>query len=192
VSTSLRVHAVLPRSRANGPGTRFTLWTQGCSLGCAGCFNPETHDAGGEAAGWREVAQLAEEVLADTADLEGLTLTGGEPLEQPEAVAALCAAVKERSGLGIVILTGFSRAEIEADPGRRAAVARADMVVAGRYNARLHLGRGLRGSSNKTYWALTDRYRAADFSEVPEMEIVVAPDGTLTVTGMEAPRGALG
>ena len=38
-----RVHAVDPRSRANGPGVRFVIWLQGCTLGCAGCFNPATH-----------------------------------------------------------------------------------------------------------------------------------------------------
>ena len=45
--TAIRVHAVEPRSRANGPGARFVVWFQGCTLGCAGCFNPTTHDATG-------------------------------------------------------------------------------------------------------------------------------------------------
>ena len=47
----VRVHAIEPRSRANGPGARFVVWMQGCTLGCPGCFNPTTHDA----AGGREV-----------------------------------------------------------------------------------------------------------------------------------------
>ena len=41
---TLRLHAFLPRSRANGPGWRSVVWVQGCSLGCPGCFNPQTHD----------------------------------------------------------------------------------------------------------------------------------------------------
>lgn len=181
--SSLRVHAVLPRSAANGPGTRFTIWTQGCTLGCPGCFNPATHavDAGGGAV---PVADLVDTVLAESAQIEGVTLTGGEPLEQPVAVAALCAAIRARSDLGIVILTGFSRAEIETDPGRRSAVAAADTVVAGRYNQRRRLGTGLRGSDNKVYWHCTGRYGTADFAAVPALEIEVAVDGTLTVTGM--------
>ena len=44
---SVRVHATEPRSRANGPGARFVVWMQGCTLGCPGCFNPATHDARG-------------------------------------------------------------------------------------------------------------------------------------------------
>ncbi|MBZ0237815.1 MAG: radical SAM protein, partial [Deltaproteobacteria bacterium] len=72
-----RVHAREPRSRANGPGTRFVIWMQGCSLGCPGCFNPTTHaPAGGELV---DTAALLAEVAA-TRGLDGLTLSGGEPL----------------------------------------------------------------------------------------------------------------
>ncbi|MFC5753709.1 4Fe-4S cluster-binding domain-containing protein [Actinomadura rugatobispora] len=182
-SVPWRVHGVLARSRANGPGLRFTVWSQGCSLGCPGCFNPETHRPEGPV---RTAGELAAAALAAAGDIEGVTLTGGEPLEQPAAVAAFCAEVTARGGLGVVGLTGFTREEIEADPGRLAAVADADMVVAGRYNPRLHLGAGLRGSANKMYWARTGRYRAADFEDVPETEMVIAPDGGLVVTGMRA------
>lgn len=191
MSTTLLLHATLPHSVANGPGQRFTVWTQGCSLGCPGCFNPHTHpgDAGG-AQRW-PVDDLVAAVLAETGHIEGVTLTGGEPLEQPEPVGEFCAEIKNRTELGIVILSGFTRAEIEADPKRHAAVEHADMVVAGRYNPRLHIGNGLRGSSNKTYWARTSRYCPQDFADVPELEITLAPDGTMTVSGMSSPDGGL-
>ncbi|MDQ0578334.1 4Fe-4S single cluster domain-containing protein [Streptomyces rishiriensis] len=186
--TKWRLHAVVPRSAANGPGTRCVIWSQGCGLGCPGCFNPETHTTRGEGL-VRTVGEVADQVLADAARLEGVTLTGGEPLEQPAAVAAFCAEVKARSGLGVIVLTGFHRAEIEGDPARSAAVADADLVIAGRYNARLHLAQGLRGSSNKEYWVRTGRYTAADLSRVPELEITIADDATVTFTGMHAPGG---
>lgn len=176
-----RVHATLSRSAANGPGTRFVVWAQGCTLGCAGCFNPETHGPGGDV---RTVGDVAAEVLG-TSGIDGVTVSGGEPLEQPEALREFCGLVRP-SGLGIVVLTGFARREIEANPGLSAAVERADMVIAGRYNARLRIGAGLRGSSNKEYWAITGRYGPEDFAGVPESEIVIAADGTISVTGMHA------
>ena len=37
------LHAFIPASRANGPGLRTVVFFQGCTLGCQGCFNPETH-----------------------------------------------------------------------------------------------------------------------------------------------------
>jgi len=126
-ATPWRVHSVLAGSRANGPGQRFVVWSQGCALACPGCFNPETHDEAGGAP--RTVGELVAAALADEG-IEGVTLTGGEPLAQPAAVAAFCAGV--RGALGVIVLTGFTRAEIEADPARSLAVADADLVIAGR------------------------------------------------------------
>jgi pyruvate-formate lyase-activating enzyme len=37
------VHAIMPASRANGPGLRCVVFVQGCNLNCAGCFNPWSH-----------------------------------------------------------------------------------------------------------------------------------------------------
>ena len=199
-----QIHAVLPASRANGPGTRYVVWVQGCTLGCPGCFNPGTHPAavpgqghaavepagagGGEAGtgSWR-VGDLAAAVLAVAGQIEGVTLTGGEPLQQPAPAEAFCREIRARSGLSIVILTGYARREIEDDPQRSAAVAVADMVIAGRYNRGLHLGAGLRGSANKEYWALTSRHSAADFTGLPDVEILVGPGGLLTMTGLPGP-----
>lgn len=183
LATRWRVHAVEPRSRANGPGARFTIWSQGCTLGCPGCFNPRTHDPGG-AARVSTAADLLAAALAAGGGIDGVTLTGGEPLEQPAAVAAFCAGIRRHSDLGIVILSGFTRTEIEQDPARAAAVRDADMVIAGRYNARRRIAAGLRGSDNKIYWARTGRYRPADFAAVPDLEIAIAADGTLTISGM--------
>jgi len=188
LDTPWRVHAVVPRSRANGPGVRFTIWSQGCALGCPECFNPRTHNPGGPAV-TRSAGDLVDAVLAE-AGIDGVTLTGGEPLEQPAAVVAFCQAVRARTDLGIVILSGFTRREIEADAARASAAEAADMVIAGRYNAGRHLGSGLRGSDNKIYWARTDRYTPADFAAVPDMEIAVAPDGAITISGM--PEAAAG
>lgn len=176
-----RVHATLSRSAANGPGTRFVVWAQGCTLGCAGCFNPETHGAGGDV---RTVADVAAEALA-TSGIDGVTVSGGEPLEQPAALREFCRLVRA-ADLGIVVLTGFARREIEANPELSAAVEPADMVIAGRYNERLRLGVGLRGSSNKEYWAITDRYGPDDFAGLPDGEVVISADGTISVTGMHA------
>jgi len=64
---NVRVHATEPRSRANGPGARFVVWMQGCTLGCPGCFNPTTHDA----TGGREVTV---EEIAAAADLSKATV----------------------------------------------------------------------------------------------------------------------
>jgi anaerobic ribonucleoside-triphosphate reductase activating protein len=104
----VRVHATEPRSRANGPGARFVVWMQGCTLGCAGCFNPATHQAGSG----REVdvdAIAAE--LAATPGIEGLSLSGGEPLQQADAAVALLDAARGL-GLSTLAFSGYTLDEI--------------------------------------------------------------------------------
>ena len=54
----------------------FVIWTQGCTLGCKGCWNEQFWpESGGKA---RQIDDLAQEILA-TKDIEGITLLGGEP-----------------------------------------------------------------------------------------------------------------
>lgn len=184
-----RLHATLPRSAANGPGTRFVVWVQGCSLRCPGCFNPGTHPVTGGTE--HRVGDVVSRVL-DTRGIDGVTVTGGEPLDQPEALASFVSELRRLTDLGVVVLTGRTRQEIEADPVWAAAVSGADLVVVGRYVGGRHLGRGLRGSSNKEVWSLTGRHDASELAAVPESELVIAPDGSVTVTGMLAWEGAVG
>ena len=88
----LRIHAFEPFSRANGPGVRAAIWVQGCSLGCPGCFNPDTHPfAGGELLA---VDDLFRRILALGDAIEGITVSGGEPLQQRRPLLALLQRVR--------------------------------------------------------------------------------------------------
>jgi anaerobic ribonucleoside-triphosphate reductase activating protein len=179
--TLARVHGVEPRSRANGPGARFVVWLQGCSLGCPGCFNPGTHDA----AGGREVpvAELAAQ-LAATPGIEGLSLSGGEPLQQPAAAAALLDAARGR-GLSTLAFSGYSIEEIRALPGGPEVLARLDVLIDGRYVAGERLATGLRGSGNQRIHLLTERYQLADVEATPVAEIRIGPTGEVVLTGVD-------
>ncbi|HEY5935594.1 MAG TPA: 4Fe-4S single cluster domain-containing protein [Kofleriaceae bacterium] len=175
----VRLHAVEPRSRANGPGTRFVVWLQGCTLGCPGCFNPTTHDA----AGGREVpvAELATQLAASGA--EGLTLSGGEPLQQPAAALALLEAARAR-GLSTLMFSGYTLEEIRALPGGPAVLAQLDVLIDGRYVAGERFASGLRGSANQRIRLLTDRYSLADVEATPVAEIRIGPTGEVVLTGV--------
>lgn len=176
----LRVHAVEPRSRANGPGARFVVWVQGCTLGCPGCFNPTTHDATGGTE--CEVGELAAE-LADTTGIEGLSLSGGEPLQQPEAAAALLAAARGL-GLSTLAFSGYTLAEIRALAGGPAVLDQLDVLVDGRYVAGERLATGLRGSDNQRIQLLSDRYTLAEIEATPIAEIRIGKTGEIVLTGV--------
>ena len=180
---TLRVHAIEPRARANGPGTRFTIWVQGCSLGCPGCFNPTTHpDAQGDDT---DIEELVGQIEAAAVHIEGITVSGGEPFEQPQGLLALLQAVRDRTNLSIVVFSGFSRREIERLDLGSELLATIDVLVDGRYVAARRLASGLRGSSNQSIHVLSDRYDRAQVEATPPAEVRIAPDGTVTMSGVD-------
>jgi anaerobic ribonucleoside-triphosphate reductase activating protein len=183
---AVNIHAIETRSRANGPGSRFVMWFQGCSLGCAGCFNPGTHAA--TSRDRRTVDVLVDEILAQGDAIEGITLSGGEPFEQPDAALALVSAVRARSGLSILVFSGYTIEEIRALPQGPAILAQIDVLVDGRYEARQRLGRGLRGSANQRIHILSERYGAADVEATPEAEIRIDAQGRVVLTGVDPLR----
>lgn len=127
----LRVAGFTRESIVDGKGLRLTIFCQGCPHGCPGCHNPETHDInGGRMIKTSEVLEMA---LSNPL-LDGITLSGGEPMLQPEPLTELCrAAVK--NGLNIWIYTGYTLEELleENNAGRLGLLALADVVVDGRF-----------------------------------------------------------
>lgn len=154
-------------------------------MGCVGCFNPDTHAL---AAKVTVVENLVAEMLSADPLAEGLTITGGEPLEQAEATCDLVTVWKKQTQSTVVLLTGFTWSEVQSDDKRLRAIADVDVVIAGRYNRSLHLASGLRGSANKQYHFLTNVYSVKDFHELPEVEIIVRPNQTTIQTGMHQYR----
>jgi anaerobic ribonucleoside-triphosphate reductase activating protein len=179
----VRVHAAEARSRANGPGSRFVVWMQGCTLGCPGCFNPATHatDRGRE----REIAELIAEIAAAhaTSPLDGVSLSGGEPLQQAEAAAALLDGARAL-GLSTLAFSGHTLDEIRALPHGPAVLARLDVLIDGRYVSTERLASGLRGSANQRIHLLTARYSLADVEATPVAEIRIGPTGEVVLTGV--------
>jgi anaerobic ribonucleoside-triphosphate reductase activating protein len=181
---ALRCAGWVPCTRAEGPHLRFALWVQGCTLACAGCCNRELWSA----TGGREVAidTLVDAVLAarDEHGIEGLTIVGGEPLEQIEAVAALSGAVAEH-GLGVIVFTGFTVEEARALPAFAALWSAIDTLVDGRYEARSRDdGRRFVGSTNQTLVHRTPRYADdALWRGETTAELVRGDDGRLRIVG---------
>lgn len=104
----LRVAGIVPNSIADGPGLRFTVFVQGCARNCPGCQNPQTHDPnGGEE---MAVEDIAAQIRADPL-LDGLSLSGGEPMEQAAGCLALARSAHAR-GLTVWCWTGFSFEEL--------------------------------------------------------------------------------
>ncbi|WEO94400.1 4Fe-4S single cluster domain-containing protein [Streptomyces sp. FXJ1.172] len=151
--------------RTLGPGKRLGIWFQGCSLACPGCMSRHTWDPGaGTTATVREVLALWRRALADGAD--GLTVSGGEPLQQTAALRRLLAAAarlrdatRRRVGSAgsrpadLLVYTGYEPGELT--PARRAALAGADAVITGRFRVAEPTRLAWRGSANQRIVPLT-------------------------------------
>jgi anaerobic ribonucleoside-triphosphate reductase activating protein len=151
-------------------------------LGCPGCFNPQSHPfSGGEAV---PVDELFRRVVNLGPEIEGVTLSGGEPFQQREAVAELLARLRRETKLSVIVFTGFTWNEVQAMPNSAGLLACVDVLIAGRYAAAERVARGLRGSANKTIHRLTRRHTLADLERVPEAEVLLGPGGEVFASGI--------
>ena len=100
---TLRIAGTVNDSIVDGPGMRFTIFTQGCPHRCQGCHNPQTHDFdGGEEVSLESLLEAAR----SNPLLDGVTYSGGEPFCQAEQLYTLGLELK-KSGLNIVTYTGY-------------------------------------------------------------------------------------
>ena len=143
----MRIANTTRDSIVDGPGMRFTVFTQGCPHRCPGCHNPETHDfQGGEEV---SVEELLEKLGYDPLTA-GVTLSGGDPMCQAGECAAFAREAKKR-GLNIWVYTGYTYEYLmeEADPVRLSLLDAADVLVDGPFVERLKSYEALyRGSTN--------------------------------------------
>lgn len=93
-----------PDSIVDGEGIRTVLWTQGCIHNCKGCHNPSTHSF--DEGVLIDVEDVKEE-LASFRFQDGITLSGGDPFCQPEAVYEIAKYAKE-IGLNVWCYTGYT------------------------------------------------------------------------------------
>ena len=105
-----RIHSVETCGTVDGPGIRYVVFTQGCPLRCLYCHNPDCREiTGGKVV---TVTELLKDILRYRAYIDssggGVTVTGGEPLLQPEFVAELFKACQQQGLHTTLDTSGFS------------------------------------------------------------------------------------
>ncbi|MFI5584259.1 4Fe-4S single cluster domain-containing protein [Amycolatopsis sp. NPDC051758] len=172
----LNLHRIVDTTAAEGPGLRCAVWTQGCSVRCPGCFNPQTWTTrGGTLLPWPE---LVSRVLAIDG-IEGVTLLGGEPFDQPGPLGLFAEAVRAE-GLSVMTFTGHVLEELPPSKLLDAT----DLLVDGPFLAdRPEPSRPWVGSVNQRFHFLTDRYDESIFRTPNRLELTIAPDGAIELNG---------
>lgn len=173
----MRVHRVTYGSRVNGPGVRTVLHTQGCTIGCAGCFNAHTWDA--DKGDELTVDTVIELLLSDIKD--GVTISGGEPTEQWEELHVVLQRLRD-VGHSVVLFTGLTKAQLEEREIWKDLQRLTDILIVGPYDRTKHIqSEPLRSSSNQEVFFFSE-YTSDDLESVPEIEVHVDGD-TVTIAG---------
>ena len=131
-----------------GPGKRLGVWLSGCSKRCPGCMSPELQER-------RQSDDVALDALMDVIagqnrQIDGVTVSGGEPFEQAEELCGLLAFLHGQVSQDILVYTGWTFDEVKADPQAQKCLPYIATLIDGEYVESLNDGVGLRGSSNQT------------------------------------------
>lgn len=185
---TLKLAQVVSVTDAEGPGSRFAIWFQGCPWRCPGSCNPEMLPfEGGESVRIDDLLRQIE--LACEQGLDGITLLGGEPFAHAHGASLLASEVQQR-GLSVMVFSGFTLEQLRAmpEPSVSELLRHTDILVDGPYlREQPDTQRRWIGSVNQRIHFLTDRYRADDprWQRANTLEIRLI-DGELSVNGFPA------
>lgn len=143
----MRIANTVNDSIVDGPGLRFTIFTQGCPHHCPGCHNPETWEFG---CGTRIPVETVVEIVQSNPLCRGVTFSGGEPFAQAEAFAKLAKLLKAK-GYEVASYSGYTFEELlRGTEAQKALLASIDILIDGRFiQAQKSLEIAFRGSRNQ-------------------------------------------
>jgi anaerobic ribonucleoside-triphosphate reductase activating protein len=187
----IAIAATRERSLREGPGIRYVIWVQGCSLKCKGCFNPHFWSQHGGSR--QDVDSLLQDVIAARIkfpEIEGVTFLGGEPFEQSEALANLSQKL-QKLDFSIMVFSGYTLAELKDRQSseyesRLNFLNSIDLLVDGRYQQdNVDIDRPWVGSKNQEFHFLTERYSKETLfkSAKDGLEITVLNSGEVKING---------
>ena len=158
----LKVDRIQEKTGVLGPGIRAVIWFHGCFRHCPGCI----------AAGMNKSQDFTEytvdelfQKVASVEGIEGLTISGGEPLMQDlDELYEFLMLVRQKTALSVMLYTGYLLQEINEDENKKRLLDFVDILVDGPYVEELDHGQLWRGSENQRVYFLSSRYSEAQDS----------------------------
>lgn len=189
-STSMRIsHEAV--TTVLGPGRRYAIWVQGCGKRCPGCINPAGWDMVG---GYERSVEALLATIHCTADLDGITISGGEPFLQFNEVKRLVERLKATTDLDVMIYTGYTVEELRARLGNGFStfLTTVDILVDGEYVDSENTGSMYRGSDNQRILFGTEKYRAyaerIARAKYRPLSFEIGSDGAIFLIGLPPPQ----
>lgn len=169
MGTEIRIAGIINESIVDGPGIRLVVFAQGCKHKCLGCHNPHTHDfMGGKFVTIDSIIDL----MKDNPLLDGITLSGGEPFEQAEALGELAEKAKQL-GYNVISYTGYTFEYLiqnkDNKKGYERLLKNIDILIDGRFEMeRRNLMLKFRGSENQR---IIDVKKSLNECRIEELEL---------------------
>lgn len=180
------INRYVKKTSVEGPGNRACIWVQGCPIKCDGCINEHMWDIDKGIS--MDIIDLSNIILS-VEGIEGITILGGEPFYQPQAVYLLCKIAKEHN-LSIMVFTGYTIDKLQQsnDKWVHKLLSITDLLIDGPYiNKYQDFNRPWIGSSNQRYHYLSDRYKYLEKSiqNIKNgFDIRISPQGEILINGM--------
>lgn len=169
-----------------GPGRRLGIWFQGCSIRCDGCISADTWGPGKRPLA---LAQLLDDIQPWLAEAEGITLSGGEPFDQPDALLALLGALRQRTRVDILVYSGHPLETLQ--PLLQRAEGLLDALICDPFEQQQAQTRVLRGSDNQRLIFFTElgRQRLGAYERPLQahdraLDLMFDDDGSIWMAGI--------
>ena len=133
-----------------GPGQRLGIWFQGCSIRCSGCISADTWGPGRTVV---DVASLLEQVAPWLDQADGVTISGGEPFDQFDALLQMLVGLRQRTAADILVYSGHPLEMLQ--PMLDQARDLIDALISDPYLEQADQSLALRGSDNQRLTLLT-------------------------------------
>lgn len=184
----INLHSIAFPVTVLGPGHRVALWVAGCSRHCPGCISPEHQDpATGRMVG---VDAIVRRLKVISQQLEGITISGGEPFEQADALLALVAMIRmEVPAWNIIVYTGYRLQELRRMTVQAQDLLRMiDVLIDGQYMDGHPSAHPLKGSANQRINCLTENgrilRRRMRTLKAGALNFGLGPEGTQMIIGV--------
>ena len=160
----IKINKIVKESFVDGPGARTVVFLQGCSIHCPGCQNKKLQDP--QYGFYYDVLELSERLAFLSVSHGNVTISGGEPFDQPKELAMLVIALRKNGVKNIVVYTGYQWANlISGISGKllwnHEVLSRIDTLVDGPYIMSLDSDSlSFRGSYNQMFINVTESLKA--------------------------------
>ena len=135
---TLRLLKTFKETIVDGIGLRYSLYFSGCTHKCKGCHNEYSwNPENGDTVTYEMLERIAEEINTN-AMLDGITISGGDPLFNPEDMIKVLRFLKEKTGKDIWMYTGYTLEQIRKDEKMKECLEYVDVLVDGPFIKQLY------------------------------------------------------